>query len=787
MADVVINKFTTQILRDGATPSSPGFVVSEGQDPVNPPGTNNFVPYSGATGTVDLGAQTIEAGSFIKDGGTSSQFLKADGSVDSTAYGTGSVTSVALSMPSAFSVAGTPITTAGTLAVTGAGTVGQYIRGDGSLATFPALTGFVPYTGATADVNLGTHDLAAERGTFTNNGSSDAITVNQTSGSGYGIIVTKGGANEALYVSKTSGSGNAMTVVGGRTSLVDLALSSVTNTAGDFLTLSGGVVHKRTAAETLTDIGGQAALTNPVTGTGTTNYLPKFTGSTTVGNSQIFDNGTNVGIGTTAPQVRLDYGNSLDQAFHLYSAGSDYYGINMRQYDSGPYSTNIFSGNGGQIKFRTASGTTTQSTRMTLTSGGNLLVGTTTDSGYKLDVNGTGRFTSSITSVGLISSGLVRPSSNFAADLGTSTVRWAEIFGFSLNVTSSVTAAAGINAIGQEQAFTWQRTTGTASDIYSLNADSGSAYLYNNTTANILMMWSEGGNVGINNTAPNANYGLTVCNPTLFSSNALRLERNGVPNQGLNISAGGEQVTFNGFNTDSGGLNSAFVWTSTAFNTTTERLRITSGGALQVKSGDVGEAMSVYTNISSTNWAFTIGGSANINGIGTGSSSAATIMRMNRDSGSLRSLNAAGSINASGADYAEYMYKATDDIILKGDVCGVNQNGELTNIFADSISFVVKSTNPSYVGNDIWGSNTEDKDELEIQRQKVDRIAFSGQVPCNVLGASVGDYIIPIKDEEGKISGQAVTKPTLEQYQISVGKVWKIMEDGRAWIAVKIG
>ena len=231
-----------------------------------------------------------------------------------------------------------------------------------------------------------------------------------------------------------------------------------------------------------------------------------------------------------------------------------------------------------------------------------------------------------------------------------------------------------------------------------------------------------------------------------------------------------------------GGLNDM------AFSTaSTERMRITSGGALQVKSGDVGEAMSVYTNISSTNWAFTIGGSANINGIGTGSSSAATIMRMNRDSGSLRSLNAAGSINASGADYAEYMYKATDDIILKGDVCGVNQNGELTNIFADSISFVVKSTNPSYVGNDIWGSNTEDKDELEIQRQKVDRIAFSGQVPCNVLGASVGDYIIPIKDEEGKISGQAVTKPTLEQYQISVGKVWKIMEDGRAWIAVKIG
>jgi hypothetical protein len=231
-----------------------------------------FVPYTGAVTTVNLGAQSILAGSFVKAGGTSAQFLKADGSVDSNTYGTGTVTSVGLTMPSAFSVANSPVTTAGTLAVTGAGTVAQYVRGDGSLATFPALTGFVPYTGATADVNLGTHDLTAERGTFQNNGSSDTLTVNHTSGSGYGIIVTKGGNNEALYVSKTSGSGNAMTVVGGRTSLVDLALSTVTNTAGDFLTISSGVVHKRTAAEVRTDIGAGtvtsvAALTLGTSGT----------------------------------------------------------------------------------------------------------------------------------------------------------------------------------------------------------------------------------------------------------------------------------------------------------------------------------------------------------------------------------------------------------------------------------------------------------------------------------------------------------------------------------------
>ena len=48
------------------------------------------------------------------------------------------VSSVGLSMPSAFAVANSPITGSGTIAVTGAGTVAQYIRGDGSLADFPS-------------------------------------------------------------------------------------------------------------------------------------------------------------------------------------------------------------------------------------------------------------------------------------------------------------------------------------------------------------------------------------------------------------------------------------------------------------------------------------------------------------------------------------------------------------------------------------------------------------------------------------------------------------------------
>jgi hypothetical protein len=55
--------------------------------------------------------------------------------------GGGTVTSVDLSMPSAFTVTNNPVTTSGTLTVTGAGLVSQYIRGDGTLANFPNSTG----------------------------------------------------------------------------------------------------------------------------------------------------------------------------------------------------------------------------------------------------------------------------------------------------------------------------------------------------------------------------------------------------------------------------------------------------------------------------------------------------------------------------------------------------------------------------------------------------------------------------------------------------------------------
>ena len=49
---------------------------------------------------------SVTASSFVKSGGTSSQFLKADGSIDSSNYGLGSVTSVGMTVPTGLNITG---------------------------------------------------------------------------------------------------------------------------------------------------------------------------------------------------------------------------------------------------------------------------------------------------------------------------------------------------------------------------------------------------------------------------------------------------------------------------------------------------------------------------------------------------------------------------------------------------------------------------------------------------------------------------------------------------------
>jgi hypothetical protein len=86
-------------------------------------------------------------------------------------------------------------------------------------------------------------------------------------------------------------------------------LTGITNTASwDHVivgTTAQGQIYTRTYAQFMGDVATGISLSSYVTGSGTTNYLPKFTGASALGNSQIFDNGTNVGIGTSNPAKKL--------------------------------------------------------------------------------------------------------------------------------------------------------------------------------------------------------------------------------------------------------------------------------------------------------------------------------------------------------------------------------------------------------------------------------------------------------------------------------------------------
>jgi hypothetical protein len=120
---------------------------------------------------------------------------------------------------------------------------------------------FVPYTGATADVDLGTFHLDAGKGTFSHNGSTDTLTANHTSGAGIGLLITKGGNNEGLKVNKTSGSGNAATIIG--------TLEATT------LVKTGGLATEFLMADGSTS-----------TGTGGSNILDQTNGASSIGTTQ---------------------------------------------------------------------------------------------------------------------------------------------------------------------------------------------------------------------------------------------------------------------------------------------------------------------------------------------------------------------------------------------------------------------------------------------------------------------------------------------------------------------
>jgi hypothetical protein len=172
-----------------------------------------------------------------------------------------------------------------------------------------------------------------------------------------------------------------------------------TGTADSVLIESSGLLQKRS-------IDSRAWGSSLVDGTGTTNYVAKWSDGNTIANSQIFDNGTNVGIGTSSPTAKLNVVGGdiqLDNTKGLYwAANSDWAKIYFESTGDLEGQSKLvletWDNADEPIVFRQSG-----SDRMYIGSGGNVGIGTSSPS-EKLDVSGNLK-TSGTATIGTLNTG----------------------------------------------------------------------------------------------------------------------------------------------------------------------------------------------------------------------------------------------------------------------------------------------------------------------------------------------------------------------------------------------
>jgi hypothetical protein len=162
---------------------------------------------------------------------------------------------------------------------------------------------------------------------------------------------------------------------------------------------------KRITAQDIANLGNASG----VEGSGTINYLAKFSATSMIANSQIFDNGTNVGIGTATPfggaKLQIKTSTNINIAFQ--NGTLDANGVKINAYNDAASLNIPMELNGSILYFKTG-----ETERMRITSAGNVGIGTTSPA-YLLDVNGTARV-SGMTSIGSYFS-MTSDSSNMGA------------------------------------------------------------------------------------------------------------------------------------------------------------------------------------------------------------------------------------------------------------------------------------------------------------------------------------------------------------------------------------
>ncbi len=268
--------------------------------------------------------------------------------------------------------------------------------------TTTGTSGASTYNNTTGVINVPNYTLAGLGGiSLTSLSGGTGITYNNTTGaiSYSGTVYTDASVRALISASGAVSYNNT-------TGVISLTSGNLTEATSSVLTITGGTgavlgsgtsIQVKQASSTVsgflssTDWSTFNGKANALSGT--TGYHAKFTSSSAIGNSIIYDNGSNVGINTSSPSgistyTTLDIRGATGGAIRMgISASSTPF--NLQQGGTDAYLNNVANGN---MYFLT-----NDTERMRVTSGGNILMGTTTDNGERLYVSGAIRATGTIT------------------------------------------------------------------------------------------------------------------------------------------------------------------------------------------------------------------------------------------------------------------------------------------------------------------------------------------------------------------------------------------------------
>jgi hypothetical protein len=472
---------------------------------------------------------------------------------------------------------------------------------------------YVPYTGATADVDLGAFSLNAKSIHIKGTGGTGHLGLKHQNGvpsisaNESGLYANTNGdlawQNGNLYAStfKTSNETASRTYTFQNKSYTvadsaDVALKVNISDTGTMLApylrkvdtsaMLTSYLRKVDTASMLTPylrkIDTATMLSSYTRGSGTANYIPKFTGSRTFANSLIYDDGSSrIGINTTSPVERLHIsGNQIfentNELRWKNSTGGTSSAKLMLFSDNNLYLDNP----DGATVFRNAG----FAEAMRVTNARELLVNTSSDAGaYALQVAGSIYNTT----------GAVLAASSGSVGIGTTSTT------YKLNVNGSIGIAGDgsfilNSATGVQANQLLYRDNGVDKWKMYLNVTNDSYNIYNSTNSLDRLTILENGNVGISTTTPNriteiaSSSGAVLGVVTSASGSGIlygRVAMYSTAGSNAYIDYGGEIRSYSGDGVDISDLR---FYTANG-STSAERMRINTDGDLLIgTSSDAG-------------------------------------------------------------------------------------------------------------------------------------------------------------------------------------------------------